>query len=207
MKKWVLFALILAALAALTALTGTASAQSAPVSHPLSVSVGSGWGGLWDDETNLGRGLPLAAGVVLPLGDHLQLSGDVDWTHHTRNAGYLTAKSDLLAGMVRGTFAFGSPRASVRPFAGIGLGVMRSSGTLAFQSLLPQASQALPSEAWTLTRAAYDLHGGVRVALSDRIALRPEYRWRATFGSAHAGRGIEPPLLNLQALIHVDVGF
>ncbi len=197
MKWWMSFAMILAVM------TGTASAQSSRTSRPLSVSVGSGWGGLWDDETNLGRGAPLAAGVALPVSDHLQLSGDVDWTHHVRNAGYLAAKSDLIASMVRGTFVFGQPRASVRPFAGAGLGVMRSSGTLTFE---PLPSQAVPSQPWTLTRAAYDLHGGVRVALGDRIALRPEYRWRATFGSRRAGSGIEPPLINLQALVHVDVG-
>lgn len=179
-------------------------------SAPTEVSVGAGWGALWDDETNLGRGAPLSGGVGRVIGGRLRLGGDVDWTSHVRDSGYLRAEGNLVGLFARASYLFGGRDAAVRPLGGGGVGWLRSSGTLVTSSLVlgptgmpvdgPQLRQP-----WSATRPALELHGGVRVRLTDRVTLRPEGRWRATFGRA-ASSSIELPLIGIQGLVHVDVG-
>lgn len=190
--------------------TASAEAQTAP-SVPMDLSLGAGWGALWDDETNLGRGAPLAGGVATVVGGRLRLAADVDWTRHVRDSGYLRADGDLVGVFGRATYLFRGPDAAVRPTAGAGLGLLRSTGVLTWRTTLPGPGGfpvAGPDErqAWSLTRPAFDLHGGLRIAVNDRVAFRPEGRWRATFGSA-ASSGIEPPLLGIQAMLHLDITF
>lgn len=174
------------------------------------VSVGAGWGVLWDDETNLGRGAPLSGGVARVIGGRLRLGGDVDWTSHVRDSGYLRAEGDLLGLFARASYLFGGRDAAVRPLGGAGVGLLRSSGTLVARSLVlgpngvPEDGAEL-RQPWGVTRPAFELHGGVRLRLTDRLTMRPEGRWRATFGRA-AASSIELPLLGIQGLVHVDVG-
>ena len=51
---------------------------------------------------------------------------------------------------------------------------------------------------WTLTRPAWDVHVGVRVAASDRLIVRPELRAGFIGGSGDT-TALEPPLVRLQA--------
>ena len=183
-----------------------AHAQSA--ARGVEFSAGGGWGSLWDDETMLGRGLSLGGGIARVVGDKLRLAAEVDWLDHDRDSGYLASEGRMAGVFGRATYLFRGPSARVRPLAGAGLGFLRSTGTLtvrSFNPLIPQSGQepdrVMP---WSLTRTAFDFHGGVGVTLSPRVALRPEVRWRATFGSAPT-TSLEPPLVNIQALVYLDV--
>lgn len=199
------------ALATIYGIAATAEAQGTATGRRVALTAGSGWGALWDDETNLGRGVPAAGGVGLTLGGHLRVGGDLDWTAHVRDSGYLRADGDLVGIFARATYLFGDPASTVRPTVGAGLGALRSSGVLTTRSIVVGPGGfpvSGPDEqlSWRLTRAAWDLHGGMRIALTDRVAVRPEARWRSTFGSG-VSMGLEPPLLGVQALVHFDVGF
>jgi hypothetical protein len=183
-----------------------AHAQSA--ARGVELSAGGGWGSLWDDETMLGRGLSLGGGVARTVGDKLRLAADVDWLDHDRDSGYLASEGRMTGVFGRATYLFRAPSARVRPLAGASLGLLHSTGTLtmrSFNPLIPQAGQepdrVMP---WSLTRTAFDIHGGVGVRLNPRVALRPEVRWRATFGSA-ASTSLEPPLVNIETLVYLDV--
>jgi hypothetical protein len=186
----------------------TVSAQGrAPSSFEL--SAGAGWGSLWDDETLLGRGLPVAAGIGWLLGERVRVAADVDWLAHSRDAGYLAADGDLIRVLGRATYLFGAPGSRVRPLAGAGLGVMRSTGKLVMRSVLPgQNGFPTPGPSvespWESTAGVFELHGGVRIAVNRRAAIRPEFRWGSSIGSS-AGTGIEPPFLHMQAIVNVDV--
>ena len=177
----------------------------------LVVSAGSGWGGLWDDETNLGRGAPVAGGVAAVLGGKLRIGADVDWTSHVRDSGYLRTEGTLVGTFARATYLFGASDSALRPLVGAGLGVLHSTGTLITSSFVA-GPNGLPTpgpevrQPWSLTHKAYELHGGMQVRLNDRLALRPEGRWRATFGSA-AASSIEPPLIGIQTVVHLDIRF
>ena len=194
----------------LTVLAAEVDAQSASSVAPrVEVTAGAGWGSLWDDETLLGRGVALNGGVGWLLGNRIRLSGDVDWLGHSRDAGYLAADGNLISVFGSGSYLFGARSSTVRAVAGAGIGVMHSSGTLTTHSLIP-GPNGLPAPGpdtarpWTTTQPAFDLHGGVRIAMHPRAVLGPEMRWRASFGSG-GGSSIEPPLLNIQALVNVDL--
>jgi opacity protein-like surface antigen len=201
---------ILLALLLLVAAIRGVDAQT-PESAGAVVSIGSGWSGLWDDETNLGRGVPFAAGVSTVLAGKLRAAADVDWTSHVRDSGYLRAEGTLLSVFARATYLAGTPQSRARPLIGAGLGVVRSVGDLITSSLVV-GSQGLPvrgptfRQPWSLTRPAFELHGGMAFRVNDRLALRPEGRWRATFGSA-ASPSIEPPLIGIQTVVHLDIAF
>lgn len=177
---------------------------------PLVASVGSGWGRLWDDETNLGAGAPLAGGVAVLHGGKVRAGGDLDWTSHVRDSGYLRTEGTLLGAFARASYLFGTDDSRIRPLVGAGLGVLRSTGTLITRSTL-LGQNGLPvagpeeRRPWSLTRPAFDLHAGVQWQLSERFAVRPEARWRATFGSA-ASPSIEPPLIGIQTMVLLEVG-
>lgn len=200
---------LLLAVVSCVSVASTARAQSNGGISPV-VSIGTGWGALWDDETNLGRGAPVTGGVAIVLRDALRVAGDIDWTSHVRDSGYLRAEGTLLGAFTRTSYLFGTAESRIRPSVGAGIGMLRSTGTLIMRSTVfgPNGQPvAGPEERspWALTRPAFDLHGGVRVQLSEKVALRPEARWRATFGSA-ASPSIEPPLIGIQTVVLVDVG-
>jgi len=188
----------------------TAEAQSGG-RVPLEASIGAGAGALWDDETNLGRGVTAAGGVAALLGGRVRLGVDVDWTSHIRDSGYLRAEGDLVGLFARASYMFRAADAAVRPVLGGSVGLLHSSGVLITPGGVfgPPGSPGSVLEErrpWRLTRPAFDLHGGARLRLSDRLSLRPEGRWRATLGSARSP-SIEPPLINIQGLVHLDMGF
>lgn len=204
----VLVATVLASIA----LVGSPSSVMAQAPAPaprVELSVGAGVGSLWDDETMLGRGVPLRVSVGRVIADRLLVAGDVDWLRHRRDSGYLAADGDLIGVFARLTWLFRDRAVRVRPTIGAGLGVMRSTGELRFRSLMP-GPDGRPVEGptdvapWSLTRAAYDLHAGARIRASDRVAIRPEVTWRATAGTADVST-LEPPLLHIRTTVHVDV--
>ena len=66
-----------------------------------------------------------------------------------------------------GLFHFQPPREKVRPFLGIGLGF----------AYLDPSNAALDSEC----KFSFSLHGGVKIAMSDRVGLRFDARWIPTY--------------------------
>lgn len=185
---------------------GVAHAQS------IAVSGGAGVGRLWDDETNLGTGTVLAAGVAAGLGDHVRVSGDVDWLSHRRTLTYLRADGDAVGLFGRASYVFGPAGRRVRPLVGGGLGIIRSTGTLRTPGLAMGPGgevvvSTTPNVAidWSLTKAAWELHTGVRVG-AGRFVLQPEVRWRASAGADdfRPAGGIEPPLLGVQGLVSLE---
>ncbi len=199
----------------LTVLLGTASVVPAAAqgvagaASGLELSAGAGWGSVWDDETMLGRGVPLTGSAGWLIGERLLLSGELDWFKHTRDAGYLAADGNVVSAFGRASYLFGAPTSRVRAVAGAGLGIMHSTGTLttSFGAFGPDG-RPIPSpdvrRQWTLTGPAYDLHGGVRIALRPRLVLRPEVQWRVTFGDVTSS-AIEPPLVKIRTMVHLDV--
>lgn len=187
-------------------LSGPARAQGSGA--PVELSLGSGWGRLWDDETDLGRGAPVSASIATTFARHVRLSADVDWMSHVRDSGYLRAEGDLVGVFGRVAYVFGGARATVRPVVGVGLGLMRSSGVLIGRSVVA-GPRGLPIQGpesrttWAATQSAFDVRGGLRIRLSDRLALRPEGRIRMTTGSG-TSRGIEPPLWLTQTMVSLD---
>lgn len=176
----------------------------------LAVSGGLGVGQLWDDETMLGRGLDVSGGVSTGLGDHVRVAAEVDWLSHTRALTYLGVDGHATGALGRVSYVVGAPATPVRPYAGLGVGLMHSTGTLKTPVVViapngqPTLSTTLKeSTDWSLTRSMWDAHAGLRIAAGRRLVLRPELRWRATFGSG-ASSGIEPPLLGGQGVVSLE---
>lgn len=191
-------------------MTPADSAAQSRFAATRSVSAGGGWGALWDDETHLGRGVPMAGGAALTIRERVVVRGDVDWTSHVRDSGYLRAESQLIGLFARMTCLLGTPGSRVRPLFGAGLGALHSSGTLIVRNTVfgpngqpsPGPDERTP---WTLTRPAAEVHGGLQIPLSGRVSLRTEGRWRATLGRAES-TALEPPLIGIQGMVHVDIG-
>jgi hypothetical protein len=59
-------------------------AQSVDPAAPKSLALvgGTGWLSLWDDETFLGNGVLVSAGVSKPVAAHLAIEGEVAWASH-----------------------------------------------------------------------------------------------------------------------------
>ena len=190
----------------------TLSAQPQSTHFKLGLTAGGGGAQLWDDETRLGGGALITGGVVAGLGDHVLVSGTADWSQHKRSLTYLATDGHVASGFARLTYVFGSSDGRVRPIVGVGLGVMRSTGTLKTPSISMSSPALTPpvlgvETPWALTRPAWDIHGGVRSSVAPRVVLQPEVRWRSTLGSAGNTSGIEPPLLNVQGLINLEWRF
>lgn len=182
-------------------------AGSAAQAQTVAVSGGAGLGQLWDDETRLGRGLVVAGGLSTMVRDRLQVGGTVDWLSHERTLTYLGVDGDAIGVLGRASYVFGPPQASVRPIAGGGLGMLHSTGTLRTPALGAPPGPTVPMTAtdWSLTRALWEAHGGLRIAAGPRLTVQPEMRWRSTFGSGGVKPGsIEPPLLGVQGLVLVE---
>ncbi|MFN7982665.1 MAG: hypothetical protein U0Q11_12465 [Vicinamibacterales bacterium] len=184
-----------------------ARAQASPAAVTV-LSAGGGWSSVWDDETHLGRAVAVSLGAGTLRAGHLLLSGTVDTAAHTRDSGYLRTDDTTRAVFARATYFFTRDDARVRPLAGVSVGLLHASGTHITQTFVLNNGMIVrgPDEqrTWHVTRPAYDLHTGARVRLSDRFALRPEARWRSTWGGSTGGE-IELPLLSIQTMLHVDV--
>ena len=188
---------------------GPAVAQTgSPTAPRLELHVGSGLGSLWDDETMLGRGAPLQAGVGLVLRERLLVTGSIDWLHHTRDRGYLAASGDLAGAFARAAWLFRDPSVRMRPLLGAGVGVMHSTGELRFSSFVPgPEGRPVPGPVdpapWTITRPGYDAFAALRIRAGNRVLIRPEVGWRLTLGSSRAT--LEQPLMHVRTLVHLDI--
>jgi hypothetical protein len=156
-----------------------------PDNRPI-VLTGAGVVSMWDDETFLGRGPAIAAGIAQPIGKDLQVEGEFTWASHHRDAGYLVADGRLLSGAGRLVYLFRSPEARGRPFVGAGAAVVRSDGHFLTRNFGPPRLGAptgsLAERAgWSLVRGALEVSTGVAIAASSKLTIRPEVRstWTA----------------------------
>jgi hypothetical protein len=157
----------------------------------------------------LGRGVAVRGGFGYLFAERLLVSGDIDWMSHTRDSGYLAAEGDVLGVFARATYLFRAPSSRVRPALGAGIGVIRSSGTLTFSSLVPgpggpPVPGPVETSDWNATHPAFDISGGARIRAADRVWVRPEFSWRATTGAQRAD-GLEPPFIQVRGMVNVDV--
>ena len=161
------------------------------------------WAALWDDETHLGRGPTAAGEMATSVGNHVRIAAEAAWFGHDRDAGNLAADGTVLSLMGRASVLLGPPAWRARPLLGAGVGIAHSTGTLTFHASGPgPGGRAEPGpevrRSWTLNHLAWELHAGVRLKATDRVAVRPEVRAGIMGGTRRDGGALEPPLLRLQ---------
>ena len=185
---------------------GAVHAQPAATSATSGTTVGGSLAlaSVWDDETHLGRGAATAAEISTPLGPHVRAGVDAGWFRHSRDSGYLAARGDVLHLMGRADL-FLAPRTwAVRPFVGAAVGIARSTGTLSLNTTsLGGASAATTRTPWTHNAVAWNLHLGTRIAVSPRLAIRPEVSAGA-IGRSDTPGALELPLLRLQGGVALE---
>ena len=169
------------------------------VSKSLSLLGGTGWISLWDDETFLGNGVLVSAGVSKPIATHLAVEGEVAWASHHRDAGYLSADGTPLIGTARVFYVFRSAAARVRPFAGAGLSILHSTGYLTTRSVIRSPGPGpVPGPSarrdWSFTDPALEFGAGVIINAGDRVFVRPAFRWTSVNSTTRARSLLEPPL-------------
>jgi hypothetical protein len=169
---------------------------------------GAGWTSLWDDETNLGAGIAVSAGIAQPLGRHAAVEGELAWARHFRDSGYLAAEGTPVVGSARLAWHFQRPEARARAFASAGVSIVHSTGTLTTRSIVPgPGGQPIEGPAsrrdWSLTTPAFELGGGVSVKSGDRLSFRPEVRWTSSAADRSFRGSIEPPISIIRAGVAV----
>jgi opacity protein-like surface antigen len=173
---------------------------SLPTAAPAQTQLIAGGGliSVVDDETFLGRGPLISAGVAQGITSRLSAEAELSLAAHHRDAGYLASDGTPLVAAGRLIYTFRA-EAGVRPFASGGLALVHSTGHLTFQNIVPgpdgRPVAASPDRRdWSLTQPAFELGGGVLVRINRRLAVRPEFRWIATGKDSSSRSAIEPPI-------------
>lgn len=160
--------------------------------------------GLADDETNLGNGVGVAAEASTRLGPFMRVGVEAAGYRHSRNSGYLAASSTLWHLLGRADLLLAPQGWRARPFVGTALGVAHSTGTLSVYTFGPRGTtETMVRLPWTHTKPAWDLHLGVRIAASPRLAVRPELS-AGMIATADTPGTLELPLLRLRAGVAVE---
>jgi hypothetical protein len=194
LNRLVLAGLLVAVLAAPAAGQGSSEGR-------VSVFGSLGFGELVDDEGSIGSGVDVGAGVGVRLGRSLALDLAVERLAHDRPTGFLSWDGHALRVMGRARYHFRQPAATLRPFVGGGLGVMRSTGEVIERVSAPfgrDAGEIVDRREWDFTGLAWEGGGGVEIAIGSAF-LRPEAYW--TVGELDRGArfGIpEPPYIILR---------
>jgi hypothetical protein len=192
--------LVLLTLSALSLPAGVHAQPADPaLSKSLSLFGGTGWLSLWDDETFLGNGVLVSAGISKPIVAGLAIEGEVAWATHHRDAGYLSADGTPVVGTARLFYVFRSEAARVRPFAGAGLGVLHSTGHLTTHSVVrgpgpvPVSGPSTRRD-WSFTDPVLEFGAGVIINAGDRAFVRPAFRWTSVSSTTRPRSLLEPPL-------------
>jgi hypothetical protein len=152
----------------------------------VALTLGVAFGAQWDDETFLGRGPVITAGVAVPISRHVAVEGEVAAGRHHRNAGYLEATGTPVSVTGRLAYSFTGPDASVRPFVSAGLTWLRTTGDFTMGDQKPH---------WRSSLGAWELGTGVAIKAGERLTWRPEARWTFTGSDDKFTPGsLEPPL-------------
>lgn len=168
----------------------------------LQILVGGGMATLWDDETFLGRGPAIGAGVSAPITRGLSVEGEANWSALHRDSGYLAADSRLLSATGRLSFAFRDRSKRVRPFVSAGATWLRSTGHFT-RTIIVAGPDFRPMNAGTerqdwkpTSLVGWEVGTGAEIRASSRLTIRPEVRWTFTASDPTFRPGeLEPPLM------------
>jgi len=152
----------------------------------IALSVGLAVGGFWDDESFLGRGPMVMAGVSVPMGRHLAAEGEVSVGTHHRDEGYLAVSGTPIGVTGRLAYIVTGPQSRVRPFLSGGATWLHSSGDL---TLMDQRAH------WSTSNFGWEAGAGAEIRGTNRISWRPEARLTLTGpGTMSAPGSPERPL-------------
>lgn len=151
----------------------------------VAITLGVAFGAHWDDETFLGRGPMVNAGIAVPLGRHLAAEGEIQWASHHRNSGYLAADGAVQSATGRLALKFRDPGAKVRPVVTAGVTRLRSTGHFTHTSLIQgpdgrPVSGPLQRTDWETSLGAWEFGTGAEINVGSHLMVRPEARWTLT---------------------------
>lgn len=153
----------------------------------LAITIGVAVGGHWDDETFLGRGPMVVAGVAVPMGRHLAAEAELSAGRHQRDSGYLAVEGTPIGVTGRLSYAFTGPESRVRPFLSAGATWLHSTG---HRTLADQRSS------WRTSNRGWEFGTGAEVKATRRLSWRPEARVTYTSSGTMQSPGPpEPPLM------------
>lgn len=168
-----------------------------------------------DDETNLGRGVLIAAGVTGMVTRRLRVEGEVAVGRHERSgpdAGALEATGTPITGTARVAWLFGATTSPVRPFVSGGLLLLHSRGEFRSISHVP-GPDGLPrpgpmtSRTWRITEPGWEAGLGVEVGRPGRMRWRPEARLSISRGHRDYRPGVdvlETPIITVRGGLTVS---
>jgi opacity protein-like surface antigen len=152
----------------------------------LSILLAAALSGMWDDETFLGKGPTVGAGVSVAVSRHLSAEGEATWSEHHRDSGYLLVDGNAASAAGRLSFAFRDPGATVRPFVSAGVSWVRSTDLVTGNGDRRTDRTSL---------GAWEFGAGAEIKMADHWRIRPEARWTMTgSGRSLAPSSLEPPL-------------
>ena len=193
--------------ALLAAAAPPAFAQTAPSSSSKNsprLLAGAGFGAMWDDETFLGRGVTLAGGAPVPIGNHLSAEAELAWGPRHRNSGYLEATSAPVTVSGRIAFLPFGPSVAVRPFLSAGWQWIHGRGHFTSRHLVMGPTGApvegpVERQDWLISRAGPEFGVGLEIGGLSRLTWRPELRVVGTPSDPNYTPGsIEPPILTIR---------
>ncbi|MGE3342035.1 MAG: hypothetical protein AB7L71_01265 [Vicinamibacterales bacterium] len=170
-----------------------AAAPSITQAQTLRLTTGLAGAGYWDDETHLGNGVLMAAGVSMLPVDALRLEAELAIAHHNRDAGYLAASGTPLAGIVRAAWRIGGARWRARPFLSAGASLTHSRGTLKS----PEQERD-----WRFTKPGLEFGAGIEIRGARQMWWRPEVRVSGTSGDNGYTPGrstLELPMISIRS--------
>jgi hypothetical protein len=153
-----------------------------------------GYGGTWDDEGGIGRGLDVGGGLGLRATRKLGFEGSINRVKHVREFDSSPVRFEGTAVFASANALYHFSESRAQPFVTGGGGAFwhedRSSG------LGPPRA---PLEAGGFV---FNFGGGVKVFLGKHVSLRPEFR--IFIGDPGGGGGVEPPFSLMRGSIGVS---
>jgi Outer membrane protein beta-barrel domain len=142
-----------------------------------------GYGGTWDDEGGVGKGLDVGGGFGVRAIHKIGFEGSVNRIRHLREFSSSPVRFEGTAVFATANAVYHFSESQVQPYVIGGIGMLwhedRSSG------LLPSRP---PIDA---SGFAKNFGGGIKVFLSKHVSIRPEFR--IFIGDLGGIGGVEPP--------------
>jgi hypothetical protein len=153
-----------------------------------------GYGGTWDDEGGVGRGLDIGGGLGVRATRKLGFEGSINRIRHLRKFSTSPVRFEGTAVFASANALYHFSESSTQPYVIGGVGALwhedRSSG-------LGPVRPPLDASGF-----AYNFGGGVKFFLSKHVSLRPEFR--IFIGDLGVNGGVEPPFSLMRGSIGVS---
>ena len=153
-----------------------------------------GYGGTWDDEGGVGRGLDIGGGLGVRATRKLGFEGSVNRITHVREFNSSPVRFEGTAVFAGANALYHFSESKAQPYVIGGVGMLwhedRTSG------LGP------PRPPIDASGFAYNFGGGIKVFLSKHVSLRPEVR--VFIGDLGGLGGVEPPFSLMRGSIGVS---